>query len=104
MSELLAERDDKVLHLTINREDKRNSLSREVLQGLLDGVRSAAGDDAVTVVVVSSAGGKVFSAGADPSVMAARAARVGEHERGGLPQDLVVANRARPKPGVAEGQ
>jgi len=104
MSELLAERDDKVLHLTINREDKRNSLSRDVLQGLLDGVRSAAGDDAVSVVVVSSAGEKVFSAGADLSVMAADATGLEQHEGRGLLKDLVVAIRGCPKPVVAKVQ
>lgn len=104
MSELLVERDDKVLRLTINREDKRNSLSRDVLQGLLDGVRSAAGDDAVTVVVVSSAGEKVFSAGADLSVMAADATGLEQHEGRGLLKDLVVAIRGCPKPVVARVQ
>jgi len=104
MSELLAERDGKVLRLTINREDKRNSLSRDVLQGLLDGVRSAADDEAVTVVVVSSAGEKVFSAGADLSVMAADATGLEQHEGRGLLKDLVVAMRTCPKPVVARVQ
>jgi len=104
MSELLVERDGRVLRLTINREDKRNSLSREVLQGLLDGVRSAASDDAVTVVLVSSAGEKVFSAGADLSVMADDATGLEQHEGRGLLKDLVVAIRACPKPVVAKVQ
>jgi len=104
MSELLAERDGKVLRLTINRENKRNSLSREVLQGLLDGVRGATEDEAVTVVLVSSAGEKVFSAGADLSVMADDATGLEQHEGRGLLKDLVVAIRACPKPVVAKVQ
>ena len=104
MSELLAARDGRVLRLTINREDKRNSLSREVLQGLLDGVRSATSDDAVGVVLVSSAGEKVFSAGADLSVMAADATGLEQHEGRGLLKDLVVAVRTCPKPVVAKVQ
>ena len=104
MSELLAEVDGSVLRLTINREDKRNSLSREVLQGLLDGVRSASDDDAVTVVLVSSVGEKVFSAGADLSVMAADATGLEQHEGRGLLKDLVIAIRTCPKPVVAKVQ
>src|SRR4051812_30856796 len=104
MSELEAERDEKVLRLTINREDKRNSLSREVLQGLVDGVHTATEDGRITVVVVSSAGEKVFSAGADLSVMAADATGLEQHEGRGLLKDLVVAIRACPKPVVAKVQ
>ena len=63
MSELDVRDDGKVRRLVINREDKRNSLSRDVLSGLLEGVRTAAADDAVTVVVVSSTGDKVFTMG-----------------------------------------
>lgn len=104
MSELDVRRDGKVLRLVIDREDKRNSLSRDVLGGLLDGVRSAAGDDSVTVVVVSSAGEKVFSAGADLSVMANDATGLEQHEARGLLKDLVVAIRTCPKPVVARVQ
>jgi len=104
MSELLVERRDRVLRLTINREDKRNSLSRDVLQGLLDGVRNGAADDAVSVVVVGSAGDKVFSAGADLAVMANDATGLEQHEGRGLLKDLVVAMRSCPKPVIARVQ
>jgi len=104
MSDLLVERDGKVLRLTINREDKRNALSRDVLQGLLDGVHTATEDERVTVVVVSSAGEKVFSAGADLSVMANDATGLEQHEGRGLLKDLVVAVRTCPKPVVARVQ
>ena len=104
MSDLLVERDGRVLRLTINREDKRNALSRDVLQGLLDGVHTATEDERVTVVVVSSAGEKVFSAGADLSVMANDATGLEQHEGRGLLKDLVVAVRTCPKPVVARVQ
>jgi len=104
MSELEVERNEKVLRLTINREDKRNSLSREVLQGLVDGVHTATEDERITVIVVSSAGEKVFSAGADLSVMAADATGLEQHEGRGLLKDLVVAIRTCPKPVVAKVQ
>src|SRR5947209_17481998 len=104
MSELDVRDDGKVRRLVINREDKRNSLSRDVLSGLLEGVRTAAADDAVTVVVVSSTGDRVFSAGADLSVMANDATGLEQHEARGLLKDLVVAIRECPKPVVARVQ
>jgi enoyl-CoA hydratase len=104
MSDLLTSRDDGILSLTINREDKRNALSREVLQGLLDGVREAATDDDVNAVIVRSAGDKVFCAGADLAVMSNDATGLEQHEGRGLLKDLVVAMRTCPKPIVARVQ
>jgi len=104
MSDLAVGRDGGVLSLTIDREDKRNALSRDVLQGLLDGVRGASTDDAVNVVVVRSAGEKVFCAGADLAVMSNDATGLEQHEGRGLLKDLVVAMRSCPKPIVARVQ
>jgi enoyl-CoA hydratase/carnithine racemase len=102
MTDLLTSRDGGVLNLTINREDKRNALSRDVLQGLLDGVRSV--DDDVNAVVVRSAGDRVFCAGADLAVMSNDATGLEQHEGRGLLKDLVVAMRECPKPVVARVQ
>ena len=104
MSDLVTTRDAGILSLTINREDKRNALSREVLQGLLDGVRAAATDDGVNAVVVRSAGEKVFCAGADLAVMSNDATGLEQHEGRGLLKDLVVAMRECPAPVVARVQ
>jgi enoyl-CoA hydratase len=104
MSDLLVERAGDVVSLTINREDKRNALSRDVLQGLLDGVRTVAGDERVRAVVVRSAGEKVFCAGADLAVMSNDATGLEQHEGRGLLKDLVVAMRTCPKPIVARVQ
>ena len=104
MSDLLVERDGNVVSLTINREDKRNALSRDVLQGLLHGVHTAGEDDRVTAVVVRSAGDKVFCAGADLAVMSNDATGLEQHEGRGLLKDLVVAMRTCPKPIVARVQ
>jgi enoyl-CoA hydratase len=104
MSDLRSEVNDGVLNLVIDREEKRNSLSREVLQGLLDGVRGSAATDDVNVVLVSSVGERVFSAGADLSVMSNDATGLEQHEGRGLLKDLVVAMRECPKPVVARVQ
>jgi enoyl-CoA hydratase len=104
MSDLRTELNDGVLNLVIDREEKRNSLSRDVLQGLLDGVTDAATNDNVNVVLVSSAGERVFSAGADLSVMSNDATGLEQHQGRGLLKDLVVAIRECPKPVVARVQ
>lgn len=104
MSDLRTDLNDGVLNLVINREEKRNSLSRDVLQGLLDGVTRGAADDDVNVLLVSSVGDRVFSAGADLSVMSNDATGLEQHEGRGLLKDLVVAIRECPKPVVARVQ
>lgn len=104
MTDLDVRRDGGVLHLRIDREDKRNALSREVLQGLLEQLRASADDDGVRVVLVSSAGERVFSAGADLAVMSNDATGLEQHESRGLLKDLVVAMRQCPVPVVARVQ
>lgn len=104
MTDLVSERTDGVLRLIINREDKRNALSAEVMRGLLDGVRAASEDDEVRVVVVSSAGDKIFCAGADLAVMAEDSTGLEQHEGRGLLAKLVVAMRECPVPVVARVQ
>ncbi len=51
--------------VTIDRPDRRNALTREVLGALRDKLRAAGGDDDVRVVVLTGAGTEAFSAGAD---------------------------------------
>jgi enoyl-CoA hydratase len=95
---------DGVLGLHIDREDKRNALSAGVLGALVEAVGSAASNDAVRVVLVSSAGDRVFSAGADLATMADDATGLEQHEARGLLARLVVAMRECPVPVVARVQ
>ncbi len=91
-----------VLTLTINREAKRNALSEEVLDGLYDAL--AAPPEQARVVLVASAGDRVFCAGADLAVMGAEATGLQRHEaRGGL-RRVVLAMRDCPLPVVARVQ
>jgi len=55
---------DGVAWLTLNRPDKRNALSIELRDLMSDALEQLAGDDAVSVVVITGAG-EVFSAGFD---------------------------------------
>ena len=56
---------DGLLTLTINRPDKLNALSHEVMTALDDAFARAETDDAVKAVVLTGAGEKAFVAGAD---------------------------------------
>jgi enoyl-CoA hydratase/carnithine racemase len=103
-SDLLSERDGSVLRLWINREDKRNALSADVMRGMLDGVVSASSDEDIRVIVVSSVGDRIFCAGADLAVMSNDATGLEQHEGRGLLAQLVVAMRACPVPIVARVQ
>jgi enoyl-CoA hydratase/carnithine racemase len=63
---VLSQRSDRgVLHVTINREDKRNALNRETLQELEAALTSGGADPQVHVIVLRGAGEHAFSAGAD---------------------------------------
>lgn len=63
--ELLYAVDGGVATVTINRPERRNSMSWGVITGLRDAMRQAREDDAVRVVVITGAGDKAFCAGAD---------------------------------------
>ena len=61
---LLEETRDGVRVLTLNRADKKNALSGELVQTLVEAFEAAAGDDAVRVVGLTGAG-EAFCSGAD---------------------------------------
>jgi enoyl-CoA hydratase len=63
--ELLVDRDGPVTTLTLNRPTAFNALNGRLLQRLGDEVTRAEADDSVRVVVITGAGEKAFSAGAD---------------------------------------
>ena len=64
---LIVEQSDGIGRLVFNRADKHNAISFEMWQGIAAAMAQFEADDAVRVVVVSGAGGKAFSAGADIS-------------------------------------
>lgn len=63
--ELLHEVTDGVARLTINRPERRNALSWDVITGLRDALARAKADDDTRVVVLTGAGDTAFCAGAD---------------------------------------
>lgn len=62
--ELLIDRKDGVLTFTLNRPDVLNALTLGMMQGIAEGLKSAATDKAVKVVILT-ASGRAFCAGAD---------------------------------------
>jgi enoyl-CoA hydratase len=101
MSDLAVSREGKVLRLHIDREPKRNALNGAVLRGVLDALADL-GD--ARVVVLTSAGDRVFCSGADLVQMAPDATGLEVHEGRGLLREVVLAMRACPVPVVASVQ
>ena len=98
MSDLAVIREGLVLRLHIDREPKRNALNAEVLRGMLAALLDPG---QARVVLVTSAGEKVFCSGADLVQMAPDATGLEVHEGRGLLREVVLAMQACPVPVVA---
>ena len=86
--------------LTIDDPERRNPMSLETMAALVDGVRRAAGDAAVRVVVITGAGDRAFSAGGDLSGRFVDAPLADHDDRGKL-AELFRALRRCGKPIIA---
>ena len=100
-SEVLTTVEGAIARVTINRPERRNSMSYGVMQGLRDAVAAAKADDAVRVVVLTGAGDKAFCAGADLGGIADNAGAVAAHDGRGLLADLFRELWALGKPTIA---
>lgn len=69
---LLVDVDNRVATLTLNRPDKRNALSAELVNELIVALEACRDDDAVRVVVITGAGG-IFCSGGDLSQLSGAA-------------------------------
>ena len=106
---LVDKRDDGVALITLNRPDRLNAMSAELLRQLADALTDTAADEAVRCVAITGAG-RAFSAGGDVKDMAddRRAVTFGgetDEEASGLlaraAQTTTGAIYAHPKPVVA---
>ncbi|NNF76487.1 MAG: enoyl-CoA hydratase/isomerase family protein [Rhizobiales bacterium] len=61
----MAKRDKAVLKIVLNRPEKANALTREMLQQLTELFDLASEDDELRVLTIEGAGGRVFCGGAD---------------------------------------
>jgi enoyl-CoA hydratase len=65
MSELLVDRDDAVMTITLNRPEKYNALTFGMYQGLADTCRGITKAGDVRAIIITGAGQKAFAAGTD---------------------------------------
>jgi enoyl-CoA hydratase/carnithine racemase len=98
---VLADVSEGVATLTINRPERRNALSWEVVGQLRTEVDRARLDPAVKVVVLTGAGDKAFCAGADLGGMAEGASFLELHEERGAMAELFQELWALGKPTIA---
>ena len=64
---IIVKKNDGIGHLILNQPNKRNAISLEMWQGIESVAENFSNDNEVRVVVLSGAGDKAFSAGADIS-------------------------------------
>jgi len=62
---ILYEKEESVATITLNRPDALNAFSKEVIEELLEAIETAKKDENIRVLVLTGAGEKAFSAGAD---------------------------------------
>lgn len=91
----------RILRVTLNRPDKRNSLSPTMLSELEDAFRRAHADGTASVVVLRGAGDQAFCAGADLGGMGGADHFIDVHEARGRFPDLFRTMLACNKPIVA---
>jgi len=101
VSDLAVSRDGAVLRLHIDREDKRNALSGDILRGMLAALADVG---EARVVLVTSAGDRVFCSGADLVAMAPDTTGLEVHEGRGLLREVILAFADCPVPVVARVQ
>jgi enoyl-CoA hydratase/carnithine racemase len=84
--DLLYDVKDRVAQFTINREERRNAISLEMIRSFRDRLKEADRDEAVGAVCITGAGDKVFCAGADLGVTLAG----GEEDRLAGPKSYAI--------------
>ncbi len=89
---------DSVATITLNRPEQRNAVGPQMLRDLLTAFAAAKTDDAVRAVLLTGAGDKAFSAGADLAGFAADATEVARHRERGLFVDLFLDMQHLGKP------
>ena len=91
---------DRTATITIDDEARRNPLSNEAMAELTEAVSRSAADPGVSVVVITGAGDKAFSAGGDLSAGFVDSPLPDHQSRGAL-AELFKSIRGNPKPVIA---
>ncbi len=99
---LLLAKDDGVALLTVNQPDKRNAISVEMWEAIGAVLDQCRDDNSVRVVILSGAGTKAFSAGADLTEFeSGREGNVGRYQYEKLTNAARAKLTAFPKPVIA---
>ena len=101
MAELEYAVSDGVARATINRPERRNAMSFEVMSGLREAVAQVRDDVNARVLVVTGAGDKAFCAGADLGSVADAEGAIASHDGRGLLADLFRDLWSLGKPTIA---
>jgi len=94
---VLQQRDGYLLHLTLNRPDKKNALTFEMYLALIDAMQQAEQDESIRALLLSGAGGS-FTSGND---IAAFVAALGQPEKVQVPLTFLQTLASFSKPIVA---
>src|SRR5258708_19031763 len=101
---IISERLDGVGFITLNRPDKLNALSFDLVRELDEALTGFEEDDAVKAVVIAGAGERAFSAGADIHEMADLSSEeLNERQRRRCEISWHVANFSKPIIGAVNG-
>jgi enoyl-CoA hydratase len=91
LTELTVEAADGVATVTLNRPERRNALSPRMLAELLATLQRVRSDREVRAVLLTGAGDRAFSAGADLDAMTRPAGELERHSDRGLFADVFLA-------------
>ena len=101
MAEVEFEIEHHVARITINRPERRNAMSFDVMRMLRDAVDRVAEDESVNVAVLTGAGDRAFSAGADLVGMGTNSSAAEAHEARGLLAEVFRSLWRLEKPTIA---
>lgn len=103
---IIVEKADGIGRLVFNQPQKHNAISFEMWQGISRAVADFASDDSIRVVVLSGAGEKAFSAGADISQFAEKRAEkeaIEEYDRIALEAEIDLTTIDKPTIAMIQG-
>ena len=87
--------------VTLDRPEVRNALNLELYEAILDAAERAAADDAVRSVILTGAGDRAFSAGADMDELLLRSHLTETGAASARRRALTALLEAMPKPTIA---
>jgi 2-(1,2-epoxy-1,2-dihydrophenyl)acetyl-CoA isomerase len=96
MSDLLVEKQGSILSLTLNRPDRLNAFSEEMIERLTAEMKKAQSDESIKVVILNGAG-RSFSAGGDVKTMG-KASGADVYEHIGRLNECILAMQNLEKP------